>query len=268
MTRFRARLWTGVGAAVLAGASLTLAACGGEGGEKGAEGGAAPAVGEGGEGGAEAGAASSAPVGEGGEGGNEGGGEAGAQAAFQGIPNESKVALRLAQLKGFVLIAQKQPDGPAAGGILLQQGLLETFDMNPDIYKAAGVDEAVLRKAGKSGAPADLAAALANIEAAEAKAGGDAIAVAKGMVSIASGLYQEAVKPGSVDPIDYQHSLGAALAAQSVLDKRAAADPRAKAAKPELTKFLGLWPQATAPANPTPATQVAAQASRVELELS
>jgi hypothetical protein len=248
MTSFRPKLWT------TAGAALLLAACS----EAGAPKGATPA--------------SDAPVaaaaGEGGEGGNEGGGEAGAQGAYQTAPAASKPALRLGQLKGFVLIALAQKDGAEAGGILLGQGLLETFDVNPDQYRKLGVDEALLRKAAETGAPADLKASLANIEAAEARAGGDPRAVAKGLVSIAAGLYKEAVTPGAVDPIDYQHSLGAALAAQKVIKSAAAKDPALKAAGGEIDKFVALWPQTSAPEKPTPSSEVLAQASRLELELS
>ena len=249
MNSFRPRLWT------TAGAALLLAACSGEAGESGAK---TPA----------ASAAPVAALGEGGEGGNEGGGEAGAQAAFGSISAASKPALRLGQLKGFVLIALAQKDGPETGGILLGQGLLEAFDPNAEQYRKLGVDEPLLRKAAKTGQPADLKAALANIEAAQARAGGDPLAVTKGLVGIAAGLYKEAVQPGSVDPIDYQHSLGAALAAQELLEKQAAKDERARGALPEMKKFVGLWPQPSAPETPTPSSAVLAQASRLELELS
>jgi hypothetical protein len=250
MTTFRPKLWT------TAGAALMLAACSGQPGDQ--TSGAA--------------ASSAAPVqaaaGEGGEGGAEGGGEAGAQAAFQTTPEASKPALRLGQLKGFILIAMAQKDGAEAGGILLSQGLVETFDKAPQQYTRLGVDEALLRKAAQSGQASDMRAALANIEAAEAKAGGDPRAVAKGLVSIASGLYKEAVVPGSVDPIDYQHSLGAALAAQELVRKAAATDPGMKEAVPEMDKLVAMWPQTSAPEKPTPSSTLLAQASRLELELS
>jgi len=248
MTRFRPKLWTAAGAALL------LAACSGE-----ADKAEAPAAST---------AAPAGPIGEGGEGGNEGGGEAGAQAAFAQIPDASKPALRLEQLKGFVLIALAQKEGAEAGGILLGQGLLEVYDPRAEQFRKLGVDEALLRKAAQTGAVADLKAALANLEAAEAKAGGDPIAVAKGLVDLAAGLYKEAVRPDSVDPIDYQHSLGAALAAQALLQDAAQKDERARKALPEMKTFVNLWPQPSAPEKPTPASDVLAQASRLELELS
>lgn len=250
MTTFRPKLWTSASVAILLGG---LAACS-EGGDKApqadqATAANAPAAGEGGEGGAEGGA----------------GGEAGAQAAYVGIPAESRAALRLAHLKGFFLIAQKQKEGVDAAAALAGQGMLEVYDAAPGAFEATGVDVAKLRKAAETGAASDLAAAISAIEAAEAKAKGDAAAVAKGMIDISQGLYQNVVTPAGVDPTEYQHSLGAALSAQSVLAK--SSDARAAKAKPEVDKLLALWPSTEAPATPAPAGQVSAQASRAQLAL-
>jgi hypothetical protein len=74
------------------------------------------------------------------------------------------------------------------------------------------------------------------------------------------------VREEGVDPIEYQHSLGAALAAQQVLAK--ASGSKVAAAKPELDKLVAMWPAAVAPEKPTPVGQLSAQASRVELALS
>jgi len=253
MTTFRPKLWTGVSAAILLAAT---AGCSGEAGEKGAHNGAAntltPAVGEGGEGGPER-AASAA-------------GEKGAQEAYLAAPAESRVALRLAHLKGFLLIAQKQPEGKDAAAALVGQGMTEVYDAQPGAFKSAGVDEALLRKAAQTGDAGDIKAALAAITAAQAKAGGDDAAVLKGMVDIATGIYQGVVQGGTVDPLEYQHSYGAILSAQDFANRSSAAG--VKAAKADLDKLVGLWPAPTAPQTPTPAGQVAAQASRVELALS
>src|SRR6187549_610828 len=161
MTTFRPKLWTASVAMLLA-----AAACSGEGGEAGEAGEAGPAaaVGEGGEGGAEGGA---------------GAGEAGARSAYAAVPAESRVALRLAHLKGFLLVAQKQTEGPAAAAALVGQGIVEVYDAQPGAFQSAGLDEAPLRKAAESGAPADIAAAISAIEAAQAKAKGDSAAVVK-----------------------------------------------------------------------------------------
>ena len=254
MTSLRPKLWTGMSAAILITASLS--ACGEKGADQHAQGGntPAPAVGEGGEGGAEGGAAA--------------GGEAGAQAAYVSVPAASRVSLRLAHLKGFFLIAQKQTAGADAAAALAGQGMLEVWDAQPGAFKAAGLDEKLLRKAADTGAPADLAAAVAAIEAAQAKAGGDATAVAKGMLSIATGLYSGVVTADGVDATEYQHSYGAILSAQQSLEAAAKAKPALAGAKADMAKLVGMWPAPEAPKAPTPVAQVSGQAARVELALS
>jgi hypothetical protein len=272
MTTFRPKLWTSVSAALLLTAAGGLAGCSGEGegGEQGAGATAAagPAAGEGGEGGAEAGSPAATPAGEGGEGGAEGGavGEAGAQSAYSNIAPESRMALRVAHLKGFLLAAQAAAPGQGAeaASALVGQGMLEVFDPQAARFRELGVNEAALRKAAQTGAPADLVGALGTLEAAAAKAGGDPREVVKGMTDIAGGLYQEVNVDGAIDPIEYQHSLGAALAARD-------AAQRAKLTAPELDAFVSLWPGPAAPedaAQLKPAGEVLAQASRVELALS
>lgn len=248
MTAFRPKLWTASVAILLA-----AAACSGEGGEAGEAGEAGPAaaVGEGGEGGAEGGA---------------GAGEAGARSAYAAIPADSRVALRLGHLKGFLLIAQKQTDGAAAAAALVGQGITEVYDAQPDAFKSAGLTEAPLRKAAESGAPADIAAAITAIEAAEARARGQSADVVKGLVGISAGLYQGVVADGAVDPIEYQHALGAALAAEAVA--ATSKDARVKAAKGDLDKLVAMFPAPQAPEQPTPVGEVSAQASRIELALS
>jgi hypothetical protein len=246
MTVLRPKLWTSLSAAVLLGAGV--AACGADAGGETTTAEPAPAPAQ--------------AVGEGGE-----AAELGAAQAYGTIPAQSKSALQLAHLKGFFMIAQQQKDGPEAAAALAGQGMLEVFDKDPDAFRTAGVDEAVLRKAAQSGAAADLEAAIVDLDAATAKAGGDAAEVVKGLISVAEGIYRGVVVDGVVDPIEYQHSLGAILAAQSAAEK---ADDNAKvaAAKAELEKLAGMWTAASAPDAPTPPAQVSAQASRVQLALS
>lgn len=247
MTTFRPKLWTASIAILLA-----AAACGGEGGEAGEQGEAGPAaaVGEGGEGGAEGGA---------------GAGEAGAQSAYTAIPAESRVALRLAHLKGFVLAAQKLTD-PAAASALVGQGVAEVYDAQPGAFQSASLDAAALQKASQSGSKADIDAALKAIDAAQAKAQGDSAAVTKGLVNIAAGLYRGVIAEGSVDPVEYQHAYGAALAAQQVA--QASNDAKVTAARADIDKLVAMFPAPEAPPQPTPVAQVSAQASRIELALS
>jgi hypothetical protein len=271
MTVFRPKLWTSVGAAVLLAGGV--AACSGEGGECGEAGATPPAAGaagEGGEGGVEKGAA---PTGEGGEGGAESGGaasaEAGAEAAYTGVPEESRRALRLAHLKGFFLAAQAaQPvQGAEAAAALAGQGMLEVFDPAAGNFRAAGVDEATLRKAAQSGDAGAVRAAIAAIEAAQQRAGGDPAAVARGMTSIAAGLYRGVITEGAVDAVEYQHAYGAALSARDLAARNASLAP----AKADIDKLARLWPSPVAPDTPAQApslAQVQAQASRIELALS
>lgn len=251
MTSFRPKLWAGVSAAILLGACSAGEAGGDT--KDGLEAKAAtPAAGEGGEGGAEGGAAA--------------GGEAGAQAAYTAVPADSRVALRLAHLKGFFLIAEKVAD-PDEAAALAGQGMLEVYDVQPGAFQSAGISKAVLDKAAESGSKTDLAAAIKAIDAAGAKAGGDQAKVAKALVSIAQGLYAGVVTADGVDPVEYQHAYGAALSAKSSLDAAAKASPAAKAAQADMDKLLALWPAVDAPENPTPVAQVSGQAARVELAL-
>ncbi|HYF23508.1 MAG TPA: hypothetical protein VD929_08940 [Caulobacteraceae bacterium] len=256
MTAFRPKLWT------VAGLALTLAACGGEqGGEAGKAGEAgaptaASGEGEGGEG-------------EGGEASGTGAGEAGATQAYANVPADSRTALRLAHLKGFFLTAQavSAAEGAEAAAALAGQGVLEVYEPEAAALKAAGVDEAALRAAAQSGDPAALKSAVATLDAASRKAGGNNAAVVKHLASMSAGMYAEATKGGALNPIEYQHAYGAALAAKALAD----ADPKLAAVRPDLQKLVALWPSPTAPADAAKAAkpgQVLAQASRVELALS
>ena len=275
MSVFRAKIWTGVGAAVLLGAG-GLAACSGEGGEGAEQGAAAPAsspAATGGEGeGGEAGPAP-APVTAGGEGeGDEAGaagGERGASTAYAAVPAESRTAFRLAQLKGFFLAAQAlgRAEGPEAAAALAGQGMLEVYDPAKSQIAGAGFDEAALRRAAQTGEPAALDAAVRTLQAAEGKAGGDPAAVARGLTALTVGLYREATAGGALDPIEYQHAYAAALAAQSV----AAGQGRLSGAKTDIDRLARLWRTPVAPDDAAAAPKLAevqAQASRVELALS
>ncbi|MBX7249433.1 MAG: hypothetical protein K1X35_10375 [Caulobacteraceae bacterium] len=257
MNAYRPKLWTAVGAAALLAAGCTPA--------KPDE---APAA---------APAPSSAPVGEAGEtaGGEGGGGEAGTSEAYGAVPAESRTALRIAHLRGFFLIAQevlKSPDGgPEAAAALAGQGMLEVFDPAAAAFRSTGLNEAKLRAAAERGDAASLQAAIAELDQARRRTGGDPAAVINGMVSIAAGLYTNVVVDGSVDPMEYQHSRGAALSALGELQHFGGGNGKAQAVKADLERFLKLWPGVDAPEDAakasTPAA-VQAQASRIQLALS
>ena len=272
MSVFRAKLWTGVGAAVVLGAG-GLAACSGEGGEGGETGAAAPSssapAGAEGEGGESGQAAPVAPAGGEGEGGETGaaaaGGERGAQGAYAAVPADSRRALRLAQLTGLFQAAKAvgAAEGAEAAAALAGQGLLEVY--HPAKAELTGVDEAVLRRAAQSGEPAALNAAVASLEAAAKQAGGDPGAVARGLSALTVGLYRETTAGGAIDPVEYQHSYAAALALQSLAGRQGALS----GAKADIDRLVRLWPGPVAPEQGAPTlAQVQAQASRVELALS
>jgi hypothetical protein len=246
-TRFK--LWRTLGAAAM------IAGCapGGEAGEQAAGAPRAASHGEAGE----------SAIGEGG---GESG-EAGAASAYAGLPSAGETALRLQHLKGFLLLAQDfRKTDEAAAAALVGQGLLEVYDAKPAAF--AGLDVTPIRAASTDLAKLDPA--LAAIKATEGPADSNLV---KQMIVIANGLYAGVLLNGEVDTVEYQHALGAALAARDALNR---AEPLLKAkdaarftqAKGELDRFIALWPGPTAPAAPTPIAQVAAQASRVELALS
>lgn len=264
MSRIKLKLWRTLGAA----AALSLAAACGEAGESGGE------VGEAGEGGEAGAAGASAPAPSaatatapaGGE-----AGEAGAASAYAGLSGDQLTALRLQHLKGFVLAADRVAEAGQApeAGVLVQQGLLEVYDVAPDQF--GGLDVEIVRAAG-DGDAAHIAAAEAEIERAMGGLDVDHAALAARLIDIATGLYQLVVQPDFVDPIEYQHSMGAAMAAEGVLRAGerdlSAEDARAyREATQQAARFTGLWAQASAPDAPASYADVLAQASRVRLAL-
>jgi hypothetical protein len=254
MTTFRPRLWTSVGAA------LVLAACSRESEDSTKTEAPAPAP---------------APVaGEAGEtaGGEGGGGEAGAAGAYANVAPESRTALRLAHLKGFFLIAQQvaPTEGAEAAAALAGQGMLEVYDPVADAFRQAGVNEQILRTAAEKGDAASLKAAVAHLDQIRTRVGGDPAQVVRGMVEIASGLYQHVVVDGGVDPVEYQHSYGAALAAKSELDRNGG-NAALQGVRSDLQAFVSNWKTTAAPEEASAVAApgaVQAQASRVQLALS
>jgi hypothetical protein len=252
---FRPKLWLTLGAA------LTLtAACS----EQGAPGGES-----GGEGGGEGGAAAQGEN-EGGGGGESGAGEAGAAAGYAGVSDESLLALRIAHLKGFFLVAQRSQavEGDLQAAALAGQGLAEVYDPAASAFAATGIDAAVLRRAAETGSAADLAAAVAALDAAldaaQTAAGGSAAEVVAALADISAGIYREVGVDGAVDPVEYQHALGAAMAAQATA--RAGGLPAQTVTDTE--GLVAMWRGVTAPENVsdlTAAGQVQAQASRIRL---
>ena len=270
MITFKLKPWRTLGVAAT---TLGLAACGnpGEGGgEAGGEGG----HGEGGEAavGENGGATPAAPplsseTGEAaaGESGGEHG-EAGVLSAYAGIAGEARTALRIQHLRGFVMAAAKVVEDrgsfsgePADAAILVQQGLLEVYDPAPDFTRAQMMQR--LRAAQE-----ELTRAVSVLDYHEAQ-------LVVRMVDISAGLYQNVLIDGVADPIEYQHSMGAALAAQQTLllaQDEMTAENRAAYSRAvgELNRFVALWPSREPPATPATYRDVLVQGSRVRLALS
>lgn len=263
MITWKLKGWRTAGVAA---AALGLAACGGEAGEAGERG-------EGGEAG-EAGVS-----GEAGESASAGGGEAGeagASSAFAGLSGDQLAALRIQHLHGFVMAAAavNAENKPAEAAVLVQQGLLEAYDPAPGEF--GDLDVAIVRAAAEGNL--NRAQMMQRIRAAEREIDralndldfDDAVLVVR-MVDIATGLYQGVVQPDFVDTIEYQHSMGAALAARASLSQDALMRrniPAYLQAQAELNRFVELWPEPTPAAQPATYAQVMAQSSRVRLALS
>jgi hypothetical protein len=282
MIETRLKLWKGLAAAMMGVSAFALPGCGGgeqgEGGEKGRSGQMGEA-GEAGEAGAPAGGgeAGEAAIGESGA----EHGEAGAAGAYAGLEGPARSALRLQQLKGFVLVAERVAQGGQApqAGALVGQGLLEVY--TPAQAQFGTFNPAPLRaaeSAGLDGKPASevtraIAAAKQSIEQAQAPLTADPADLAGRMIDIATGIYQGVNRADGVDTVEYQHSLGAALAARDALQHgeralRARDTARYAEALRETDRLIALWPAPQAPEHPATYRQVLTQASRAKLALS
>jgi len=266
MIAWKLKGWRSTGVAA---AALGLAACGGEGGEAGERG----EAGEAGE--ARVSGAPSAPAPAAAAAGGEAG-EAGAASAYAGLSGDQLTALRIQHLRGFVMAAAavNAEDRPAEAAVLVQQGLLEVYDVAPDQF--GDLDVSIIRSAAEPNLNrAQMMQRIRNSDAEFNRVLGEldidyAVLVVR-MVDIATGLYQGVVQEDFVDPVEYQHSMGAALAARASLNQDALLHRNIFGyleAQGELNRFVDLWPQATAPERPASYSQVLAQASRVRLALS
>ncbi|HWA01712.1 MAG TPA: hypothetical protein VG841_15495 [Caulobacterales bacterium] len=264
------KLWRNVGVAALMTAAT---ACGEAGGGH---------AGEAGEGAVEARppAGASGEGGPGGESGHAGGeaGEAGVASSYAGLSGDALVGLHLQQLKGFLLLAERlnAENRQEEASVLVGQGVLEAYEEKAAEF--GGFDASKVRAAADgAGASAQLAPKLReaemSIDTARARLSLNHADLTARMVDIAAGIYQSVNQPDFADPTEYQHSLGAALAAKDALvagrdamrAHNAAAYDEAVA---EVDRLIALWPQTTAPEHPTPYRDVLRQASRVRLALS
>ena len=268
MIVLKVKAWRTVGAA----AALGLAACG-QSGDAGRAAGAGSNSGD-----SDAALPAPAETIAASSGGGESG-EAGATSAFAGLSGDQLTALRLQHLEGFVMAAERvnAANMPAEAAVIVHQGLLEAYEGAPAEF--GSMNAAPLRAVadGATLTQAQMAALLRTAEAeldrASSRLHADGAVTTARMVDVATGLYQNVVQADVVDPIEYQHSMGAAFAAQAALaahraelqrrDRRAYGEAQAA-----LADFVALWPQTAAPEHPTAYREVLAQGSRVRLALS
>lgn len=281
MIDFKPRMWTLMGLSAMA--LVSVSACGGEGGQAGANAGeagdkASASAGEGeGEGvKAAAPAEAVAPSGE--------AGEAGAQTAYADIPQASRLGLRIAHVTGFVLIAQKvhAAGQDAEASVLVSQGLLEVYtpaagelDTGAKGLKAAfeKIVTAIDGKKPKAEVDAAFTDALKLASAAQAASGAAPKDIVSGMLSIGAGLYGGVIAPAGNDPIEYQHAQGAVLGAKAAFEANKAklttanAD-RTKTLGQDLDALTALFPAVALPESPASVAEVTAATSRAQLALS
>ncbi|OQW60654.1 MAG: hypothetical protein A4S17_10245 [Proteobacteria bacterium HN_bin10] len=284
MITWKFKRWRTFGVAAT---TLGLAACGEGGGEAGGEGG----HGEGGEAaqGEGGGAAPATPGGgEAGEAamGEAGGehGEAGVVSAYAGLSGDQLTALRIQHLRGFVMAAARIVEDrgafsgePADAAVLVQQGLLEVYEPAADQFGSLDVTALREAAAGTNFTRAQMMQRLRDAQEEMSRAIGglqfDAAQLIVRMVDISTGLYQHVLVDGVADPVEYQHSMGAALAAQQAIHlhqnelrrENLIAYSRATG---ELNRFVALWPSREPPENPATYQEVLVQGSRVRLALS
>jgi len=285
MITLKLKHWRTMGVAAT---TLGLAACGGEGGAggEGSHGEAGEAAQ--GEGGGATPATTAAGGGEAGEAaaGEAGGehGEAGVVTAYAGLSGSQLTALRIQHLRGFVMAAAKivEDQGsfsgePADAAILVQQGLLEVYEPAAGEFGTLNVTSLREAAAGTSLTRAQMMQRLRTAQEELTRAIGeqefdDAQLVVR-MIDISTGLYQHVLVDGVADPIEYQHSMGAALAAQQALQlhqdelRRQNLGAYSRAVG-ELNRYVALFPSREPPQTPATYQQVLVQGSRVRLALS
>jgi len=255
------KTWAGLGlATALAGAGL--AGCAGEGG------------GEGGEGGERAQTAPAGEAGEGGEGeGGEGeGGESGSDIGALPLPQRlafmsGHVAAGLALYRaGEAEAAAPHLMHPVSEGYEAERAGLDKLGFEPDTFR--NVSNALEQGRPASEIEPQLEAAEANLSAMRKEAGGDPAASIRFLMDTAVAEYSAALTDGKVtDAAEYQDAWGFVTIARELASELEGSSSQKVAAT--LDEMLGLWPEDAPlpPANPAPAGQVSALASRVLLAL-
>lgn len=254
------KTWAGLGlATALAGAGL--AGCAGEGGE-GSEGGEAAQT-------APAGESGESGEGEGGEG---EGGESGSDIGALPLPQ------RLAFMSGHVaagIALYRAGESEAAAPHLMhpvseshasERAGLEKLGFDPDTFRE--VSSALERGQSAGAVEPRLEAAEENLAAMREKAGGEPAELIRFLMDKTVEEYSAAISEGKVvEAGEYQDAWGFATVARGLADRLEG--PASDKVAASLDEMLALWPDSAPipPADPAPAGQVSALASRVMLDL-
>ena len=219
-------------------------------------------------------AAPAAMAGEGGEGGTEGG-AMGGMADMQTLPVDKRIAFMSGHVAaGLALFRAGAPDQASRH---LLHPVSETHAAERAGIDALGFDAAIFEKvsadlaAGKSAeeiAP-ELDAAEANIALLQQNANADPVGQIDFLMDTCISEYKVGVVNGEiVEAGEYQDAYGFAVTARDIakrIDK-----PEAEAVVMELELLVRMWPSEgpLAESIPAPVNEIAAQVSRVKLELS
>jgi len=260
------KTWAGLGlATALAGAGL--AGCAGEGGGEGGEGGEAAQTAPAGEAGEGEGG-----EGEGGEGGEGEGGESGSDIGALPLPQRlafmsGHVAAGLALYRaGEAEAAAPHLMHPVSEGYEAERAGLDRLGFEPDTFRS--VSNALEQGKPASEIERQLEAAEANLSAMREEAGGDPAALIRFLMDTAVEEYSAALTDGKVtDAAEYQDAWGFVTVARELSSELEGSSSQKVAAA--VDEMLGLWPKDAplSPADPAPAGQVSALASRVLLAL-
>lgn len=267
----------GLTAALLS--TTSLAACGGEAGETGdGEGGEATVVGEAGESAqetayaGEGGGEGAAYAGEG-EGGEGEGGEAGAHGNGT-LPIQNRLAFMRGHVEAGLALYRADAPEQAAKHLLhpvsethaAEREGLDEMGFDGDLF--VSISEALEAGTASSDIEDDLARAEENLEMLADNVGGSSKDILNFLLDTTVEEYRVGVSGGEiVNAGEYADAYGFVTVASDY-----AADlegPEGEAVRTELEALKAMWPEAPlADSTPTSVDQVAAQVSRVQLELS
>lgn len=255
----------GLTAALLS--STSLAACGGEGGEaSGGEGGESAVHGEAGE--------SASMAGEGGEGEGGEGGEAGAHGP-ETMPIQNRLAFMRGHVEaGLALYRAGAPDQaarhllhPVSETHAAEREGLDELGFNGDLF--VSISNALEAGTASSEIESDLAAAEDNLSMLADEVGGSDKEIINFLMDTTLAEYRVGVSSDGeiVNAGEFQDAYGFVTVAEDYAADLPGAE--GDAVRAELSKLKALWTGAPlADSTPAPVDAVAAQVSRVELELS